>query len=79
MRSGRKIAKPLSISRYAALMKKSMRKIAIRRETLRVLAGTELLLAGGAGAEDPSVPAGGCVRMAGDTGAPNGGCVNFKV
>lgn len=57
-------------------MKKATRKIKIRRETLRVLGGMELVaIAGG----DTGDPVGGCVKpQLVDTGDPVGSCVNAK-
>jgi hypothetical protein len=83
MRRGRKIAtQSAPTAGYDTTMKKPTRKIALRRETLRVLVGIELLAAAGAdgvvGANaDTGDPIGGCVRpRLVDTGDPVGGCVN---
>ena len=59
-------------------MKKSTRKITLRRETLRVLVGIELFLVAGAKA-DTGDPVGGCIKaQLFDTGDPVGGCVNVS-
>jgi len=59
-------------------MKKSTRKLTLRRETFRVLAGTEFFAVAGANA-DTGDPIGGCVkRQLMDTGDPVGGCVGVK-
>ena len=63
--STRKIAKRAS-ARYHPTMKKSMPKLVIHRETLRVLADMELVL----------VPGGNPDAELFDTGGPGTGCVN---
>jgi len=64
---GRKIATDLRAS-YHAAMKKSTLKLVIRRETLRVLAGTELVRVAGGGNAD--------AQQLDTHGGPATGCVN---
>jgi hypothetical protein len=66
---GRKIAIEVS-ARYHAAMKKSTLKLVIRRETLRVLAGLDLVRVAGGGNADAQLL---------DTGNAGTGCVNAQL
>jgi hypothetical protein len=64
-------------------MKRSTVKLVIRRETLRLLTGMELRLAGGGNPDaqllDTGCPATGCVNVKLlDSEGPATGCVNAK-
>jgi hypothetical protein len=65
---GRKIATDIR-ARYHAAMKKSTLKLVIRRETLRLLAGMDLVRVGGGNADAQQL----------DTGNAGTGCPNVKL